>query len=263
MIQSITWSFGPEMFTVFGITLRWYGFLFAMAFVAGYYITRRDVKRLGKDEKFMDSLLIYMLLGAIIGARLGHCFFYEPDYYLRNPIKILYTWEGGLASHGGAIGILFSLWLFSRKYKVKWLWIVDRISGVTALGGFFIRMGNLMNSEIIGTQTSVPWAFIFTAEDSVPRHPAQLYEAICYLIIFFFLRFIDKKHNFKAPNGYIVSWFLILVFGVRFFVEFIKEAQVGFEESMFLNMGQLLSVPFVLLGAGYLVYLHRKNLKQN
>ena len=185
------------MFLIFGITLRWYGFLFAMAFVAGYYITRRDVKRLGKDEKFMDSLLIYMLLGAIIGARLGHCFFYEPDYYLRNPIKILYTWEGGLASHGGAIGILFSLWLFSRKYKVKWLWIVDRISGVTALGGFFIRMGNLMNSEIIGTQTSVPWAFIFTAEDSVPRHPAQLYEAICYLIIFFFLRFIDKNTILK------------------------------------------------------------------
>lgn len=257
---AITFPFQPEIFTFLGITLRWYGMLFAAAFVFGYYLTRKDLLKLDISDKNIDYLLLFMLPGAVIGARLGHCFFYEPQYYLANPIEIFKTWNGGLASHGGAIGILIALWFYARKIKQNYLWVIDRIVAVTAIGGMFIRLGNLMNSEIIGKATNVTWAFVFPNVDAIPRHPAQLYEAIGYLLIFFFLRHLQHKYQNKAPNGLLLSWFLVLVFGIRFFIEFIKEPQELFEQTMTLNMGQWLSVPFVVLGTSYLIYLYR-NLK--
>jgi prolipoprotein diacylglyceryl transferase len=213
--------------------------------------------------KLLDQLTTYMVIATVIGARLGHCLFYEPAYYLSNPLKILKVWEGGLASHGAAIGILFAIWLFSKKNKVHFLWTMDRIGLVTALAGFFIRMGNLMNSEIFGKPTDLPWGFIFVnasekAQRIDPRHPTQIYEGLCYLLIFFFLLYSYNRKNGKPKEGSLISWFFILVFGVRFFIEFLKEPQVGFESGMALNMGQWLSIPFVLVGVVGLYLVNRK-----
>lgn len=256
-ISFITWPFQPEIFTFFGITLRWYGVLFAAAFVFGYYLTRKDLLKIGMPDKSIDYLLLFVLFGAVLGARLGHVFFYELHYYLAHPAEILKTWNGGLASHGGAIGILLALWFYARKVKKPWLWVIDRIVAVVAFGGMFIRIGNLMNSEIIGKASNLPWAFVFPNVDAIPRHPAQLYEAIGYLLIFFFLRHLQRKYQNKSPNGLLLSWFLVLVFGIRFFIEFLKEPQELFEQSMFLNMGQWLSLPFVVFGSIFLVYYYQ------
>jgi prolipoprotein diacylglyceryl transferase len=206
-------------------------------------------------QKMLDTLTTYMVIGTVVGARLGHCLFYEPAYYLANPLRILKVWEGGLASHGAAIGILISLYLFVRKVKKPYLWILDRIVIVVALAGFFIRMGNLMNSEIYGVQTSLPWGFIFVRwGETMPKHPTQIYEALSYLAIFFLLYSIYLRKGVKIKQGFLFGLFLIILFSVRFLIEFIKEPQVGFEEHMVLNMGQLLSIPFILTGIFLLVY---------
>ena len=258
VVNAIVWPFQPEIFSFFGITLRWYGMLFAAAFVLGYYFTRKELLQENFSEKSIDLWLVYMLIGAILGARLGHCFFYEPEYFLSHPIEIFKTWNGGLASHGGAIGILIALGIYAWRQKINYLWTLDTIASVTALGGMFIRIGNLMNSEIIGKASDMPWAFIFPNVDQTPRHPAQLYEAIGYFLIFLFLRYLHKKYQKNEPNGFRISWFLVLVFGIRIFIEFFKEPQESFEANMFMNMGQWLSVPFVLIGSIILVFLYQK-----
>ena len=258
VINAIVWPFQPEIFSFLGITLRWYGMLFAAAFVLGYYLTRKELLAVNFSEKAIDLWLVYMLVGTVVGARLGHCFFYEPDYFLAHPIEIFKTWNGGLASHGGAIGILITLGFFAWQQKISYLWTIDTIASVTALGGMFIRIGNLMNSEIIGKASDMPWAFIFPNVDQIPRHPTQLYEAICYFLIFLFLRHLHKKYQDRAPHGFRISWFLVLVFGTRILIEFFKEPQESFEANMVLNMGQWLSVPFVLAGSIFLVFLYRK-----
>ena len=176
-------------------------------------------------------------------------FFCQPEYYLSNPLEILKIWHGGLASHGAAVGILISLYYFSKKNKRPYLWILDRIAIVVALAGFFIRMGNLMNSEIYGIETNLPWGFVFIRDGQiVPKHPTQIYEALSYLLIFVLLYFIYKKKGEGVKQGLLFSLFMILLFSVRFFIEFIKEDQVRFEQGMYLNMGQWLSIPFVLMG---------------
>src|SRR4030065_1362191 len=249
LLAFIEWSVSPEMFHLGPISVRWYGFLFAMAFVAGYFIMTWVFKREGRPRTDLEQLSVYMIFGTVIGARLGHCLFYNPEYYLSNPIEILKVWEGGLASHGAAIGILTAIYLFSRKKRnYPIIWTLDRIVIVVALSGTFIRLGNLFNSEIIGRPTDVSWAFIFTAVDDIPRHPAQLYESIAYFIIFLILLFIYYKGIEKKKSGLLFGIFLVLVFTFRFFVEFLKETQSGFEEAMTLNMGQLLSIPFVIAG---------------
>jgi len=213
-----------------------------------------------KSENDLNDLVWYMILGTVIGARLGHCLFYNPEYYLSRPLEILQVWKGGLASHGAAIGILTAIYLYDRKRKgFSFLWLMDRIVITVALAGFFIRMGNFFNSEIIGKPTNADWGFVFVAVDNIPRHPAQLYESIAYLMIFIFLfayYFITKG---KFKKGLIFGLFLIMVFTFRFFVEFWKENQSLFEEKMFLNMGQLLSIPFVLVGI-YLVLRRDKKI---
>ncbi|MCK9271576.1 MAG: prolipoprotein diacylglyceryl transferase, partial [Bacteroidales bacterium] len=191
---------------------------------------------------------MYMLVATVIGARLGHIIFYEADYYLANPWEVLKVWNGGLASHGAAIGILVGLWLFVRKTKKSYFWVLDRIVIVVALGGVFIRLGNLMNSEIFGNITNVPWAFIFTSYDDAPRHPTQLYEALSYLAIFGLLYWIYWRNDGKPRPGFIFGIFLILLFTARFLIEFLKVPQVAFETTMTLNMGQWLSLPFIAAG---------------
>ena len=259
---AINWDMNPEIFRIGNFALRWYGLLFASGFFFGYLIFMKFFKKEGLSIDLLDKLTIYMALGTVIGARLGHCFFYEPDYYLSNPIEILKIWRGGLASHGAAIGILIALWLFVRKYKKKFIWIIDRIVIVVALAGACIRLGNLMNSEIYGIETALPWGFVFIRNlEVVPKHPTQIYEALAYLIVFGLLIRLYYKADGMPRPGLLFSLFLILVFGMRVLIEFIKEDQVGFEAGMALNMGQWLSIPFVLFGGGLLAWSLRKNPK--
>lgn len=254
IISYITWDVSREIVNIGPLSIRWYGLLFALAFVFGFIILTRVYKLEKKPQTDLEQLSIYVILGTVIGARLGHCLFYDPAYYLSNPLEMIKVWEGGLASHGAAIGILTALYLFSKKKKDQgMLWTLDRLVIVVALGGALIRLGNLFNSEIIGMQTDVPWAFIFTSIDDIPRHPAQLYESIAYFISFGILYFIYLKKRETLKTGFLFGLFLILIFGFRFFVEFIKEDQSAFEAGMILNMGQILSIPFVLMGLYYLV----------
>lgn len=249
LLTSITWNVDPEVFRIGSFAIRWYGLLFASAFLFGYLVFLKVYKKEGISVELLDKLTMYVAIGTIVGARLGHCLFYEPEYYLSNPVEILKIWRGGLASHGAAIGIPVALYYYSKSIRRPILWILDRIGIVVALGGFFIRMGNLMNSEIYGVETNLPWGFIFVrAGEVVPKHPTQIYEALSYLAIFLLLHFLYWRSDGKPKQGFLFSIFLILLFTVRFFIEFIKEVQVEFETGMTLNMGQWLSIPFILAG---------------
>ncbi len=204
-------------------------------------------------EEWLDKAFVYVVVGAVIGARLGHVFFYDWDYYSKHLMDIPQIWKGGLASHGGAIGIILALWIYSRRVSKKSiLWILDKVVVPTALAGCFIRLGNLMNSEIYGKPApeDFPLAFIFERVDQIPRHPVQLYESVSYLIIFIILYFVYWKTNKREKPGYIFGLFLVLVMGARFVLEYYKHEQGGFEEAIdnFLSTGQLLSIPFVLIG---------------
>lgn len=256
----IPWDVNPEIFRIGPLAVRWYGLLFASSFLFGYLIMLRIFKNENLGEAVLDRLTIYMAVGTIVGARLGHCLFYEPSYYLKKPLEILAVWHGGLASHGAAIGILIAIWLFVRKEKKDYIWALDRIAITVALAGFFIRMGNLMNSEIYGVETTVPWGFVFLRNHEVaPKHPTQIYEGLAYLSIFFLLFFLYWRKKGAHLQGMLISLLCILVFTARFFIEFLKEDQVAFEAHMKLNMGQLLSIPFVILGIVGLILSVRAN----
>lgn len=262
ILNAIHWEMDPAIFTIFGHEVRYYGLMFALAFMFGYMIMKKYYKFDNLQESLLEKLTMYVFFGTLLGARLGHCLFYQPDYYLSNPIEILYIWEGGLASHGAAVGIIFALWLYARKINVPLLWILDRVVIVVALAGFFIRMGNFFNSEIYGVETTLPWGVIFHRDgQTTPMHPTQIYEALSYLLIFIGLHFYFIKIRLQNLNGRIFGVFLILLFSVRFFIEFIKNEQVGFEKEMTLNMGQWLSIPFVLAGFYFLYKSHTKALK--
>ncbi len=258
MLLSILWDFKPEIFSLGPITVRWYGLLFALGFLLGYQFVEKMFKKEGIPLEWLEKLFMYTLIATVIGARLGHVIFYGWEFYSQHPAEILKIWHGGLASHGATIGILVALYYYSKKVSKKSiLWVLDRVAIPVALAGFFIRTGNLMNSEIIGTQTDLAWGFQFVKasiyEPLAPRHPAQLYEALCYLASFGVLMYMYWKTNAKEYAGRLIGVFFMLIFSARFFIEFIKENQEAFEEGMALNMGQWLSIPFVLLGA-YLVY---------
>jgi phosphatidylglycerol:prolipoprotein diacylglycerol transferase len=253
LMLSIIWNPSPEIFHIGVFAVRWYGLFFALGFFFGYLIMQRFFTKEGIPIKLLDELTTYMIVGTIVGARLGHVFFYEPSWYLAHPIKILEVWEGGLASHGAAIGIILSLLIFSYVRKKPFLWVMDRVVVVTALAGFLIRMGNLMNSEIYGLPTTLPWGFEFVRSSTpsdglVPRHPTQIYEGLSYLATFFLLLRYYYKKDGRPALGFLFGLFLILIFGVRILIEFIKEPQVGFERGLALNMGQMLSIPFVIAG---------------
>jgi phosphatidylglycerol:prolipoprotein diacylglycerol transferase len=265
----ITWNVDPEIFSIGSLSIRWYGLLFATAFLAGYIVFTRFLATERLTSDMLDQLLIYIAVGTVIGARLGHCFFYEPEYFLKNPLEILKIWKGGLASHGAAIGILLALWLYVRKYKLSFLWMIDRIVIVVALGGAFIRLGNLFNSEIYGGPTNLPWGIRFVRDKlydpntgellpTVACHPTQLYEAFCYLLIFAFLFTFYRKRYMKTRDGFIFGVFMILLFTARFLIEFVKNDQVAFEAGMTLNMGQWLSLPFIVAGVLMILWTRAK-----
>jgi phosphatidylglycerol---prolipoprotein diacylglyceryl transferase len=262
VLASIHWNVDPEIFRIGRFAIRYYGVLWALSFYIGYIIFNRFVKREALSETFLDSLTIYTAVGTILGARLGHCLFYEPNYYLSHPLDILKIWQGGLASHGAAFGIIIAIYLFSRKQKVSWTYVMDRLVITVALAGFFIRLGNLMNSEIYGVETNLSWGFIFERNGEIfPKHPTQLYEAFTYLLIFVMLGLIYLRSNSKPRQGLLFGLFLTTVFTARFIIEFVKEPQVDFEKGMSLNMGQLLSIPFVLIGIGFMVYSYTNRKK--
>jgi len=245
----IPWDPNPEIFRLGPFAIRWYGLLFASSFLFGYFIMRKMFRNEGLADELLDRLTIYMAIGTVVGARLGHCLFYEPDFYLSHPLEILKVWHGGLASHGAAAGIIVMLIIFSLREKVSFFRLMDRIVIVAALSCFLIRTGNLMNSEIYGVETSLPWGFVFLRNNEVvPKHPTQIYEGLAYLMAFFLLFRMYWKKKGNVYQGLLISIFLILVFTARFFIEFVKEVQVPFEAKMALNMGQLLSIPFIIIG---------------
>ena len=249
------------------VTIRWYSILFGSGFILGWYIFRWFFRREGISTTLLDPLLYALLGGTIVGARLGHCLFYQPDYYLTSEhfIEIFKPWEGGLASHGGTIALFIVMWFFAKKHGKKhdfdFLWILDHLCIAVCFAATLIRLGNLMNSEIYGNVTTLPWGFIFEGRnETLPKHPTQLYEAISYAILGVILIFLYKYRVKGLYRGSYIGIFFIVLFGMRFLIEFIKEDQVGFEAGMALNMGQWLSLPFILIGIGLLIYSFRKKL---
>ncbi len=269
LLAAIHWNIRPEIFSVGSFEVRYYTVCFLLAFISSYVLMLHIFKREHKPQELLDQFSIYIFLGTLLGARLGHCLFYEFDYYKDHPLEMLlpYTYVNGqftltgfhgLASHGGAIGILVGIFLFCRKTKTDFLWITDRLVIVIPLAGAFVRIGNFFNSEIIGLPSDLPWAVVFEQVDQIPRHPAQLYEALSYILIFFLLWSVYHRNPSLKP-GFIFGLFLILLFGARFGLEFIKENQEAFEEGMRFNMGQLLSIPFVAMGVYLLLRPHNKS----
>lgn len=269
MLEYITWNVDPVMFSLGPLTVRWYGMMFVIGFWLGYKIMERMFRHEGAPESWLGILLVYVIVATIVGARLGHVFFYAWDYYSQHPVEILYTWEGGLASHGGTIGLILAVILFSIfTTKRTPLWTFDRLVIPIALVGALIRMGNLMNHEIYGHPTDLPWGFRFIRnlgpwmagiQDpiySLPSHPTQIYEALCYLALFGLLMWMYWKKNAGERPGLIFGVFFIILFGTRFLIEFIKNPQEDFEIGMTLNMGQLLSIPFIIIGILLVIYAY-------
>lgn len=278
MLASITWDINPELINILGREVRWYGLCWALGLLLGVWILQKMFKSENLPEKWFDSLFMYAVIGLIIGARLGHCLFYSPGYYLSNPIEILKIWEGGLSSHGGAIGIVIGLWLFSRKIKKSILWSLDRVIVVAGLTGTLIRIGNLMNSEIYGKPTTLPWGFEFIRDSwwsrpiemggsgSLPCHPTQIYEALIYLAIFGIAMYLYWKTNAKQKQGLIFGICITAIFVARFFLEFLKNVQEPFEiemrQTIGIDMGQMLSLPFIIWGV-WLIYTRTRQVKVN
>lgn len=249
----LNWNVSPEIVSLGPVTLRWYGLMFLAGFSIGYMLMKKACEWEGKPVEKLDSLLVHLVLGTTIGARLGHCLFYDPGYYFSQPLEILKIWEGGLASHGGGIGVMIAIWLFVRKNsEFSLMWLFDRIAVFTVMTGGFIRLGNFFNSEILGRPTGGDWGVVFQRIDLYPRHPAQLYESFCYFVIFAVVYGIYRRTRAQTPPGLLLGAVFTGIFTCRFFIEFIKENQSAFENQMTLNMGQLLSLPFVAVGV-YLI----------
>ena len=295
ILNYITWNVNPVAFSAGPLEVRWYGICWALGFLFGYILMNQVYKKERMPEGAMDSLLIYMLVSTVIGARLGHCLFYAPEYYLSKPLEMIKIWEGGLASHGGAIGILIGLWIYVRQFnkstkkakgdktRISYLWILDRIVIPVCLVGSFIRLGNVMNHEIYGTPTSLPWGFVFLRgqeqfcgtfdnytpctswakccppEEWLPCHPTGLYEAFFCLLAMGLLIWMFKKDLGDKRPGLMFGTFLIIIFGSRILIEFLKNVQVDFERNMLFDMGQWLSLPFVLVGIGMVVWSFRRH----
>jgi prolipoprotein diacylglyceryl transferase len=264
---AIHWNVDPEIFSLGFFSLRWYSLLFISGFILGWYIFRWFFRREGISEKLLDPLLYTLLIGTIVGARLGHCLFYQPDYYLtaEHFWEIFQPWKGGLASHGGTIALFIAMWWFAKHYGKKhdfdFIWILDHLCIAVCFAATFIRLGNLMNSEIYGHVTDLPWGFVFEGRgETEPKHPTQLYEALSYAILGVVLILLYKNRVKWLYRGSYIGIFFIVLFGMRFIIEFVKEDQVGFEAGMTLNMGQWLSIPFILIGAGLLIYSYMKKL---
>lgn len=262
----INWNVDPEIVTLFDtFPLRYYGLCWVLGLALGYMIVKWIYKKENVPLENLEQLSMYIFIGALLGARLGHCFFYEPNYYFQNPLEILlpikivggsveFIGFRGLASHGGVLGTIIGIVAYARKTRTNLFWILDRVAIGGAVTAAFIRIGNLMNSEIYGKPTNGNWGVIFERDDLIPRHPTQVYEALAYFLIFGVLLFIYRSKKIARQNGRLVGILLILLFSARFIIEFFKENQVAFEDSMTVNMGQLLSIPYILIGFAMIYY---------
>jgi len=251
------WNVDPNIFSFGSIQLRWYGVLFVGSFFLGLMLLQWIYKREDRDPSVLDNLLIYVMLGAVIGARLMHCFAYEPEFYLSHPLEILKVWKGGLASHGGLLGVLAALYVFSKKYHESYLWLISRVAIPGALTAAFVRFGNLFNSEILGLPTDKPWAIIFPRVDMIPRHPVQLYEAFAYLFLLFILIAVYKKVKPDFATKILPGIFLTYMFIVRFLLEYTKTKQADYQWDIPFTTGQMLSVPFIVIGVIWIMWAIR------
>ncbi|MDR0694846.1 MAG: prolipoprotein diacylglyceryl transferase [Prevotellaceae bacterium] len=260
---SIRWDINPEFFSFGAIHLRYYAILLVSGFIAAFFVLRNIFRHENLPPQLFDNFSIVAVVSTLVGLRLGHFLFYQPAFFFTNPLEIIFPVRfspqfefvgyQGLASHGGAIGILLGLFWWSRKHKKPYLWALERIVLIVPLAGAFVRIGNLMNSEVYGCETTLPWGFIFVQNGEIlPHHPTQLYEAAAYFLIFFIMRYLYFQQLPKLKRGMLFGIFLILLFGARFAIEFIKNDQVGFEQNLFFNMGQLLSLPFIIAGIIFL-----------
>lgn len=279
MLSFITWGVDPELFTIFGREIRWYGLFWVIGLIVAVYTVQRIFEKEKRPQEWFDSLFIYMMLGIILGARLGHCLFYEPAYYLANPLEILKIWEGGLASHGGVAGIIIAVWFYSKKVtKKSMIWTFDRVIVPTGFTSAMIRLGNLMNHEIYGGPTSQPWGFRFIENInawkagappmfSEPSHPTQIYEALIYFLVFAVTMYLFWKTDAKKKQGLLIGIAMIMIFLSRFFIEYLKNVQVASEiamrESTGLILGQWLSIPFVVWGIWLVWNAFRKSKEDN
>ena len=264
-LLTVLWNPDVDMFTLGGIHVRYYSVCWIIGLLLAYCIVKRLYKQQGMKEETFEPLFLYCFFGILIGARLGHCLFYEPAYYLSHPLDMIlpfrqtaagwkFTGYEGLASHGGTLGLMIALWLYVRKTKVNIVWVLDVIAIATPITACFIRLGNLMNSEIVGNATDVAWGFIFARNgEDFARHPAQLYEAIAYLVIFCIGICLYKRYKEKVGTGFFFGYCLTTIFTFRFFIEFLKDVQVSFERGMTLDMGQWLSIPFIILGIACMI----------
>ncbi len=254
----MVWNPDPTLVDSGFFELRWYGLLFTLGIAISYTLVQRAFRQANLPDALFDKFAVTIVVSMFVGMRLGHFLFYEPQALIERPLEVLlpisfspsfqFIGYQGLASHGGIIGMLLgTVWWVRKHPSVSWWWIVNQLALVGSLAGGFIRLGNLMNSEIIGKVTDVPWAFVFTSVDALPRHPTQLYEATGYFMIFGLLYWQKRRKLFRHPHRSL-GWFLILLFSWRFIVEFFKIGQVAFEDGLWLNMGQWLSVPFVVVG---------------
>jgi prolipoprotein diacylglyceryl transferase len=265
ILAHLQWGPDPEIINLFGLSIRYYGVLFLSGILLSLYVLRGIFKKENLPLENLDTLTTYGVIGILAGARLGHCLFYEPAYYLANPLEMFFpisiTDEGikfigyqGLASHGGGIGIITALYLYTRKTGESMIKLIDLIAVVTALTGAFIRLANFMNSEIIGIPTTKSWGVVFERVDALPRHPAQLYEAFSYFMIFGIMFYLYSSYREKLQNGFFFGLLIVLIFIARFIIEVVKESPIVFELGIALKMGQVLSIPYILVGLGFMIY---------
>jgi len=260
-MEHFIWNVDPNILTLGPLQLRWYGLLFVGSFFLGLMLLQWIYKRENRDPAVLDNLLLYIMAGAVIGARLMHCFAYEPEFYLSHPLEIFKVWKGGLASHGGLLGVLIALYVFAKKYNESYMWLLSRVAIPGALTAAFVRFGNLFNSEILGLPTDKPWAIIFERVDMIPRHPVQLYEAFSYLTLLALLVFIYKRVSPSFATKILPGIFLTFMFILRFLLEYTKTRQADYTTSLPFTTGQMLSIPFILIGIIWIIWAltrHRK-----
>jgi len=253
-MEHFIWNIDPNIFTFGPLQLRWYGVLFVGSFFLGLLLMQWIYKRENRDPAEVDSLLFYVMAGAVVGARLMHCLAYEPDFYLSHPLEIFKVWNGGLASHGGLLGVLLALWIFARRHNESYFWLISRMTIPGALSAFFVRSGNFFNSEIVGKPADLPWAIIFQRYDMIPRHPVQLYEAFAYLMLFALLLWLYKRLSFSFSTRLLPGLFLVYLFTARFLLEYTKTRQADYTLDIPFSTGQLLSLPLILIGAAWVLW---------
>jgi len=260
-MEHFVWNIDPTLLHLGSLEIRWYGLLFVGSFFLGLTILQKIYIRENRDPEILDNLLIYVMIGAVLGSRLMHCFAYEPEFYLAHPLEILKVWKGGLASHGGLLGVLIALYFFAKRYKESYFWLIARMTIPGALTASFVRFGNFFNSEILGLPTDKPWAIVFERFDLLPRHPVQLYEAFSYLTLCVILILVYKKVSTSFATKILPGIFLTFMFTIRFLLEYTKTRQADYTTSLPFTTGQMLSMPFIILGIVWILWAfkNRKN----